>query len=110
MIYRILHAPVEEFLEIVPIGRILNRFTKDIDVIDKILMKNFGFLLYNSFLVFSDISFMIIAVSPLIAAPISLYILLAFYYRSQSMSIKRDMVRLEAVSKSPIITWAAQTI
>jgi ABC-type multidrug transport system fused ATPase/permease subunit len=35
MIFRVLHAPVEEFIEVVSGGRILNRFTKDVNVVDR---------------------------------------------------------------------------
>ena len=51
MMYRILHAPVEEFLEIVPLGRILNRFTKDMDIIDKVLHKNVNLVCFIFFMV-----------------------------------------------------------
>jgi len=110
MVYRVIHAPVEEFLEIVPIGRILNRFTKDINVIDKILMKNFAIMMHMGLLVAAQIAFMILSLGPLVSIPLALYIIVAFYYQIQSSKTRREMVRLEAVSKTPIITWAAQTI
>ncbi len=34
MMRGLLYAPLNEFFERVPVGRILNRFTKDIDMVD----------------------------------------------------------------------------
>lgn len=40
MAYQVLHSRVHEFLDKVPIGRIMNRFSKDIDIIDLQLFVN----------------------------------------------------------------------
>jgi ABC-type multidrug transport system fused ATPase/permease subunit len=40
MLYRVFHSEVESFLEKIPLGSILNRFTKDLNIIDKEVMHN----------------------------------------------------------------------
>lgn len=42
MIYRLFHAKILEFLDRIPTGRILNRFTTDIDNVDEHIMPSFG--------------------------------------------------------------------
>ena len=34
MIYRVMRAPINLFFDVTPIGRILNRFSKDLSVLD----------------------------------------------------------------------------
>lgn len=42
MVFRLLHSPVEEFIEKVSAGRLINRFSKDMDVLDKSVFKSTG--------------------------------------------------------------------
>ena len=45
MTFRVLHSKIDEFIERIPTGRIINRFSKDIDNCDKSLMQNYSFFL-----------------------------------------------------------------
>jgi len=40
LLYRVLHSPMT-FFEITPLGRILNRFSKDIDALDSLIPDSF---------------------------------------------------------------------
>jgi ATP-binding cassette subfamily C (CFTR/MRP) protein 1 len=42
MIARVLSAPINLFFDVTPIGRIINRFSKDMDVVDTELSYWFG--------------------------------------------------------------------
>jgi ABC-type multidrug transport system fused ATPase/permease subunit len=44
MTFRLMHASVSKFFDRVPLGRILNRFIKDIQVVDNMLAWSTGFL------------------------------------------------------------------
>ena len=110
MIYRVLHAPVEEFIEKVSMGRLLNRFTKDLDVLDKAIVKQMPIFLINFSLVAFSCIFVIIILDWLTAIPLLLFVVYCFYLQRVSMGVKREAVRLEAISKSPIVSWAGETI
>lgn len=110
MLFRVAHAPVEEFLELVPMGRILNRFSKDVNVVDKILMKNTCTLIFSFVYLLSQFYFMVISLDILVLIPLLCFFCASLYVQRLSMRVKREVVRLEAVSKSPIVGWAGQTL
>lgn len=54
MLERVLHAPMS-FFDTTPLGRIVNRFSKDINIIDEILPRTFNFFLIMLSLVTSTL-------------------------------------------------------
>lgn len=110
MIYRVLHAPVEEFIEKVSMGRLLNRFTKDLDVLDKAICRQMPMFLINFCLVLSDCLFVVLLLDWVTTIPLFVFVIYCFYMQRVSMGVKRESVRLEAISKSPIVSWAGETI
>lgn len=110
MVFKVLHSQVEEFIEKVSTGRLLNRFTKDIEVLDKNIMKTSTMLIFSVTLVACDCVFMALQLDSMVAAPLAVYIVLSFIYQRYAMVVKRDAVRLEAISKSPIVSWTAETM
>ena len=108
MINKLVRAPINLFHDIVPIGQILNRLTKDTELIEGIiktvntaikivftLVANIGVCyLYNKYVLY---------MSPLLF----LSCLLATNYY---ISAQRNLVRLHRVSYSPILTIASETI
>ncbi|XP_059893159.1 ATP-binding cassette sub-family C member 3 isoform X2 [Gadus macrocephalus] len=108
MLRRVLRAP-QGFFERTPTGRILNRFSKDVDTIDTaipdnidIWMRTFWFTL-NVLLVCSVLTPMfMVGVAPL----------LLFYWWVQRFYVatSRQLKRLESVSRSPIYSHFSETI
>jgi ABC-type multidrug transport system fused ATPase/permease subunit len=45
MVFSVLHSEMEKFLDRIPIGRIINRFSRDIDEVDKKVYSFFSYLL-----------------------------------------------------------------
>ncbi|KAJ3322266.1 hypothetical protein HDV06_003159, partial [Boothiomyces sp. JEL0866] len=104
----ILGAPMR-FFETTPIGRILNRFSKDLDYIDSAVMDMLHFYLDR---VFNTIIIIIVvgSIAPvfLIAIP---PISLAFIYVTQRyLSSSRELKRLESVSTSPTYAQFSETL
>ena len=100
MLERVLHAPMSYF-ETTPMGRILNRFTYDTEVIDVTLTQNMSMFLISCswfvagvVLMSSILPWMILALFPV---SVVYWILLLHYRRSGA-----DLQRLDAVSRSPI--------
>jgi ATP-binding cassette subfamily C (CFTR/MRP) protein 1 len=110
MIYRVFHAPVEEFIEKVSMGRLLNRFTKDLDVLDKAIVKQLPLFLTNLSLVLISCTFVILILDWVTSLPLILFVVYGFFLQRISMGVKREAVRLEAISKSPIVSWSGETI
>ncbi|KAM4662137.1 ATP-binding cassette sub-family C member 3 [Discoglossus pictus] len=103
-----LHTP-QAFYDTTPIGRIINRFSKDIYVIDEVIPPTI--LMFLSTL-FSSLSTMIVIVSstPLFAVVI---IPLAFAYvfvQRFYVATSRQLKRLESVSRSPVYSHFSETI
>ena len=108
MINVLVRAPINLFHDIVPIGQILNRLTKDTELIEGIIktvnmaikilftiVANIGICyLYNKYVLYT---------SP--------FLLLAFLFvTNYYISAQRNLVRLHRVSYSPILTIASESI
>ena len=103
-----MHAPLS-FFETNPIGRILNRFTSDMDVIDgKIPLQLSAFLSCISMMIGTLAVISTITPVVLIAlVPIGIaYVFLQIYFTHTRRQIKR----LESVNKSPIFSHFTESI
>merc|ERR1719195_1259356 len=108
MLHRIMHAPMS-FFDTTPQGRILNRFGKDVDVLDS----QMPFILrgWMTCLLSVISTFLVIMVAtPLAILPI--FIVLCGYYFVQRIyvSASRQLKRLESTSRSPIYSHFGETI
>ncbi|UXI19965.1 hypothetical protein NH340_JMT05908 [Sarcoptes scabiei] len=108
MLESIFHSPMS-FFDITPLGRILNRFSGDIDVIDNSIQDNLRGLI---FCVFGSISTMIIIS---IEIPIFLTIIgpvaICFYLiQKLFISTARQLKRIESITRSPIYSHFSETL
>ena len=108
MIFRLVKAPINLFHDVVPVGQILNRLTRDVGVIESIIR------VVNSFIrrIFSLVSCMILCylynkmiiyLSPIIV--IYALLLTTYYIRTT-----RNLTRLQRISYAPIMTVFSETI
>ncbi|CAO3692121.1 unnamed protein product [Rhizopus stolonifer] len=108
MLNSVIRSPMS-FFDTTPLGRILNRFSKDQHTVDEILPRTFGGYFRVLFVVISTI--LIIAVSTpafmIMIFPLGIvYIYVQRYYLSTS----RELKRLDSVGKSPIYSHFQETI
>jgi ABC-type multidrug transport system fused ATPase/permease subunit len=100
MLSRVLRAPMWYF-ETNPMGRLLNRFTYDMEIVDFVLSQNMALLLVATSSYVSGITVMI-GIMPLVALsviPVTVvYVFLLWFYRRTGT----DLQRLDALSRSPI--------
>lgn len=105
---RILHVPMS-FMDVSPIGRVLNRFTKDTDVLDNELIEQLRQLINPLCSVVGTIVLCIIYIPWFaIAVPLIIifYVVLANYYQASAREIKR----LEAVKRSLVYSHFNETL
>ncbi|XP_072636145.1 ATP-binding cassette sub-family C member 3 isoform X1 [Canis lupus baileyi] len=99
----------QSFFDTTPSGRILNRFSKDIYVIDEVLAPTILMLL-NSFYNSVATLVVIVASTPLftvVALPLAVfYVLVQRFYVATSRQLKR----LESISRSPIYSHFSETV
>ncbi|XP_036051186.1 canalicular multispecific organic anion transporter 2 [Onychomys torridus] len=114
---RLLHAALlhnkirspQSFFDTTPSGRILNRFSKDIYVIDEVLAPTILMLL-NSFYTSISTLVVIVASTPLfIVVVIPLAVLYGFVQRFY-VATSRQLKRLESISRSPIFSHFSETV
>ncbi|XP_015591556.1 multidrug resistance-associated protein 1 isoform X6 [Cephus cinctus] len=108
LLFGILRSPIG-FFDITPSGRILNRFGKDIDVIDNVLpptIRAWLFCLTTVIATLVVISFSTpIFVSIIIPIGIIYYFVQRFY-----VATSRQLKRLESVSRSPIYSHFGESV
>ncbi|KAI9326765.1 P-loop containing nucleoside triphosphate hydrolase protein [Zopfochytrium polystomum] len=105
---RVMRAPVR-FFDTTPLGRIVNRFSKDQDSIDNSLMDNIQSFASTMASAFATI-FLIVYATPLFAAP--LIPMLVVYYSIQRLyrQTSRELKRLESISRSPLYANFGETL
>lgn len=105
---RILFAPTS-FYDSTPLGRIINRFSKDQDTIDNTLMDSFRMFLNTLFSTIATFILIIVA-TPLFIAPLvpamAVYYTVLSVYRSNS----RELKRIDSIARSPLFALLGETL
>ncbi|KAI8342171.1 P-loop containing nucleoside triphosphate hydrolase protein [Chlamydoabsidia padenii] len=104
----ILHAKVR-FFDTTPLGRILNRFSADMETIDQEVSPQFSFLLFS---VISTLMIVIVVstVTPAFLIPGSIISVVFWMIGVYYLKTSRDLKRLNSVSRSPIYTQFHETV
>ncbi len=108
MLKNILRSPLS-FFDTTPQGRIINRFGKDVDVLDTTMAMMFrGWI--TCFLAVLSTFLVITYTTPIFLGPIA--VIMAGYYFVQRIYVatSRQLKRLESVSKSPIYSHFGETL
>ncbi|XP_033096645.1 ATP-binding cassette sub-family C member 9-like [Anneissia japonica] len=108
MLYRVMHSPMR-FFDTTPVGRILNRFSSDIQTTDMKLGQTVGSFLRFSFACLSAIVvnaivswYFIVAIIPIFI----LYLILMKFFITTS----RELQRLDSISKSPVYAHFSESL
>uniref|UniRef100_A0A674BJY3 Canalicular multispecific organic anion transporter 2-like n=1 Tax=Salmo trutta TaxID=8032 RepID=A0A674BJY3_SALTR len=102
------HTP-QSFFDTTPIGRVINRFSKDIYVIDEALPSTVLMFLGTFF---SSLSTMIVIVTstPIFAVVIAPLAFIYIFVQRFYVATSRQLKRLESVSRSPIYSHFSETV
>lgn len=108
MLRSVLHAPMS-FFDTTPIGRIISRFSRDVNAVDQLLPQMFSQMLSTVLNLLASYIY-IATVFPwfiIVAVPITvLYYCLQRFYNRTSIELKR----LDSISKSPIYAGFSETL
>ncbi|KAM6893505.1 ATP-binding cassette sub-family C member 4-like [Xenentodon cancila] len=97
------------FFDINPIGRILNRFSKDIGQIDSMLPVTIVDI-YQLFLQNVGVVAVAASVIPLILIPVVPLLLFFLYLRRYYLHTSRDIKRLESTTQSPVFSHLSSSL
>ena len=108
MLLRILRSPMS-FFDTTPLGRILNRFSKDIDIVDNQIPMNLRMVFTTVLDVVGTVVVIIFAMPIFVAVILPLSVI---YYLVQKIYVAtaRQVKRMESVARSPIYTHFGETI
>ena len=109
MVARILNAPINLYFDTTPIGRILNRFSKDLQLVETTFYFQLGGIYVGAYTMLSMIVLSII-VLPWIALIYPVLILLVGILFKLSIAATKEVSRVESVSKSPLLSFLQESI
>ncbi|KAG6603009.1 ATP-binding Cassette (ABC) Superfamily [Phytophthora cinnamomi] len=106
---RVLAAPVNRYFDVTPVGRVLNRFSNDLDQLDSSLPKDYQLLVQHasmalgSLVVSAFASYWIaVAYIPIIA----IFFITGQFFKKTSCEVKR----LEGVTRTPVYNLFSETL
>ena len=108
MVWSVIKAPVLYF-DKTPVGRILNRFSKDIGNMDDVLPPQFLLAVEGCLFSISTILLPVAANFWLIFVAIPL-VVIALYYGRYYLKSSREIKRLEAITCSPVYSHISETV
>uniref|UniRef100_A0A1I8HGU7 ABC-type glutathione-S-conjugate transporter n=1 Tax=Macrostomum lignano TaxID=282301 RepID=A0A1I8HGU7_9PLAT len=108
MLSNILRAPMS-FFDTTPVGRIVNRFSRDIETIDNLLPQMFRSWISTFFNVMSTIVVISFSTPAFMSVIVPLGVLYVFVQRF-FISTSRQLKRIESTTRSPIYTHFSETV
>ncbi|KAJ4924429.1 hypothetical protein JOQ06_000669 [Pogonophryne albipinna] len=108
MFSAVIRTPVR-FFDVNPIGRILNRFSKDISQMDSLLPITFVNF-YQLFLQNVGVIAVAASVIPLILVPVIPLLFIFLYLRRFYLRTSRDVKRLESTTRSPVFSHLSSSL
>ena len=108
MLMRVMMSPMS-FFDTTPLGRIINRFAKDVDVCDSLLPSNMRAWL-STFASFVGTMISILTILPLIIVLFVPASIIFFLLQKLYVTSSRQLKRLESVSRSPIYSHFGETL
>ncbi|CEM14566.1 unnamed protein product [Vitrella brassicaformis CCMP3155] len=105
----VLRAPVNLFFDVTPVGRIINRFSNDLDKVDSLLPESLNSTIQ---MVFRLLSFLLLCALSSPWFMLAVIPLVLMFYRIQMFFRKssRELRRLEGVTRSPIVSLFEETL
>ena len=111
MMFGLLHSKIAEFIQRTPAGIILNRVSYDINTLDLDYSTSLNASVPFFISVFTDMYKFLVGIESYTAfIPVAVYIFLSVLMRNWYLYAMREITRLSAITKSPVIGIASSTI
>ena len=98
-----LHGSLLDFYDKIPIARLINRFSNDITNTEDSFMFTVNGVVISFAVFFFSAVVNFIEISYLFALIFLLYVFTAFYVQNIYIKLKKDIFRLENITKTPIV-------
>ena len=108
MVAAVLQAPVV-FFDSNPVGRIMNRFSKDISCMDDVLPKTFLRAIQRTLLMFTSILLPTV-INPWLLFAVMPIAVLAGLVSRYYLKTSRELKRLESINRSPVYSHFSETL
>ncbi|KAK1940419.1 ABC transporter C family member 3 [Phytophthora citrophthora] len=109
LFHRVLSAPITRYFDVTPIGRILNRFSNDLDQMDSVLPQQYQMMFQN--VAMSVGSLVVSAVSSYWICVAYIPMLVVFVFTGRYFNkTSREVKRLEGISRSPVYNLFGETL
>jgi ABC-type multidrug transport system fused ATPase/permease subunit len=110
MMSNLLFSPLNEFFDRVPLGRILNRLSKDLNSIDSNIPTLFSNVLVFFFFMICNVIVILYCTTIWVFIPIAIFLVGCNLLKGYYMKPNRELVRLEGITKSPIISCFSEIL
>ena len=104
---KIIRSPVS-FFDSTPVGRILTRFSKDLDVVDSYVAEEFNALIVTFSVIFSSIV-LIILINYRMCGVLIVPLAIGYFLQSTFRTVSRQIQRLNAQNFSPLMSHFSET-
>lgn len=108
MARRIMKAPMN-FFERTPVGRIMNRFSNDINKVDDALPRSFNMFMGTILKTSMTIAVVGLAI-PMFLVVVVFLLFIYGYYQKYYISVQRELKRLVSISRSPIFAHFQESL
>ena len=110
MINALMDASLCKFFERIPLGVLMNRLTKDMQVMDSEIFFSVSVLYVNCFNLAGNLFLNFYGSTYIILFPTLVFFYAVWKVRTFYMTCNRELYRLESISKSPILSYFSETV
>ena len=110
MVTRSIHADLLNFFDKIETGRLINRFSKDVSAIDDDIAMHYSQFCVSAACLLVDVFIMGKTITVWIWLVVAIFFLILLQYQNDFVQVKKDVTRLEMITKTPIVNLISEII
>ncbi len=107
MVDKVFRAPINLYFDVTPIGRVLNKFTKDMSTWDTEIAWSYGSGLVQAYQVLGGIIVTCVTV-PWVLFLVPFVGAAAVYYFRKVITAYKETTRIESLTRSPLVSFLSE--